>query len=207
MNATEPVTSFTKINMDTSQAMALLGFSCSTTFESTDMSKVQEAFMYKVHTIELQPVRKNDYRAKKSKKDELRKVNEAFQFLTKKRKQLSGRSMLENWQSVGGKSSVVKTFIGLQKTTLDQPVKPVNPLKAVLMEAEHSFEKPASTITRLEEESNKREAEANNSSNKSSTTSGASEATGAAAAAASSLLDVAAALQGEPKLLRSLEFK
>lgn len=88
-----------RTRMDTSKAMALLGFPSSRTFESTKIAEIQTAFMFRVHTLEhgLGGGRRGggDPRAAKGKRDELRKVNEAYQFLTRKRKQLSGRSMVE----------------------------------------------------------------------------------------------------------------
>ena len=43
------------IVMDTSKAMAILGFSPSQTFESTTMEEVQKAFMFKMHMIQMRP--------------------------------------------------------------------------------------------------------------------------------------------------------
>ena len=39
--------------MDTSKAMAILGFSPSQTFESTTIQEVNRAFMYKMHILQM----------------------------------------------------------------------------------------------------------------------------------------------------------
>lgn len=126
-----------RVKMDTSKAMALLGFSSSKTFEGTDMGEIQTAFMLKLHNLEMKPVDRRDPRATADKRDELRKVNEAFQYLTKKHKRFSGRSMTQNWQAAGGKSKAVHNIFSLKSQTLDQPLKTPNPLETVLMKNEH----------------------------------------------------------------------
>ncbi len=101
-----------RIRMDGSKAMALLGFSTSRMVEETTMGEIQAAFMLKIHAIENRPA--HDSRTKQSRRDELRRVNEAYQFLRKKQKSFSGRSMQQNWQVVGGKGKIVNQVIAIK---------------------------------------------------------------------------------------------
>lgn len=66
----------------------------------------------------------------------MHRVNEAFQFLTKKQKKLSGRSMVKNWQVVGEKSKTMQTILVLKSKAVDQPLKDPNPLATVLRKNE-----------------------------------------------------------------------
>ncbi len=109
-----------RIRMDTSKAMALLGFSTSRMLEETTLGEIQTAFMFKVHSIEMVPT--HDSQGKKSKRDELRRVNEAYQFLRKKQRAFTGRSMEENWQMAGGKSKVVR-ILNLKKVAEEDKTK------------------------------------------------------------------------------------
>ena len=97
-----------RIRMDTSQAMAIMGFPSSQAFEHTSISEVESAFMFKVHLLEVQHVGN-----KHTKKAEARRLNEALQFLIRKRRRLSGRSMQTNWQLLSGKSNTANDVISL----------------------------------------------------------------------------------------------
>lgn len=113
-----------KIRMDTSKAMAILGFSSSQTFEQTGTGQIQSAFMWRVHQLETAPEDRFAY-TRTTRRDQLRRVNEAYQHLTRKVKGLSGRSMAENWGAIGGKSKVLATLkilpkSGLMKTPVDK---------------------------------------------------------------------------------------
>lgn len=103
-----------KSRMDTSKAMALLGFNSSKTFEATSSGEIQHAFMFRVHNLERMPCDRSDPRGRMRKRDELRNVSEAYQFLTRKNKQLSGRTMAENWKAAGEKGKVVQTVLSLR---------------------------------------------------------------------------------------------
>ena len=100
-----------KIPMDTSKAMSILGFPSSQGFENTEMSEVQEAFMHKLQRFEICHKKAGNPRHFNSKRDELRRVNEAYQYLIRKRRKLTGRAMTDNWQLVGGKSNKAMDII------------------------------------------------------------------------------------------------
>ena len=81
------------IIMDTAKAMSILGFSSSTTFEATSMDEINHAFMHKLHLL-LRPPRVDGGPKKRAnpranvmtdRKMQMRKLNEALQFLIKKR--------------------------------------------------------------------------------------------------------------------------
>jgi hypothetical protein len=63
------------------------------------MSEVQEAFMAKLQKYE-HITKASNPRAFQNKRNELRRVNEAYQFLIRKRRKLTGRAMTDNWQLV-----------------------------------------------------------------------------------------------------------
>ena len=114
---TDPRAGF-KIRMDASKAMALLGFPSSKTLEHISVAEIQSAFMFRVHALELSIANKTgSYASLANKKDELRKVNEAYQFLTRKSKRLSGRTMEANWQIGGSKTKFVNTFLSIAAAT------------------------------------------------------------------------------------------
>lgn len=107
-----------KIPMDTSKAMAILGFPSSQGFENTEMAEVQSAFMKKVQKFE-QITKSGNPRIFNNKRNELRRVNEAYQYLVRKRRRLTGRAMTDNWQLVGGKSNkaidIIASLRGMTK--------------------------------------------------------------------------------------------
>ena len=107
-----------KIPMDTSKAMAILGFASSQGFENTEMIEVQMAFMKKLEKFE-HITKSSNPRAFQNKRNELRRVNEAYQYLIRKRRRLTGRAMTDNWQLVGGKSNkamdIVASLRGMTK--------------------------------------------------------------------------------------------
>jgi len=108
----------TRFRMDTSKAMALLGFSSSRTFDSTSMGEIQTSFMFRVHRLEGMPT--HDAYSRQNKRDELRKLNEAYQHLRRKQKHFTGRSMQDNWQIVAGKGSVVQSVVALHDKVAGQ---------------------------------------------------------------------------------------
>ena len=77
------------INMDSAKAMAILGFSPSQTFEATETSEINAAFMKKLHAnLKPLPKIKNEEKRKKAQNDrrnEMVKINEALQYLIRKR--------------------------------------------------------------------------------------------------------------------------
>ena len=80
------------------------------------------------------------------------RVNEAFQFLTKKQKKLSGRSMTENWQIVGKKSKIMKNILTLKASAVDQPTKDrdkknKNPLESALLRNEQGLQQKHNPTT------------------------------------------------------------
>ena len=90
--------------------MAMLGFPSSQAFEHTTLEDIEQAFMHRVYEIEV-----NRAMGKKDKgegrKTELRKLNEALQYLIRKRRRLSGRSMQSNWQLGSSKSNEANQVI------------------------------------------------------------------------------------------------
>ena len=105
------------IVMDVSKAMAVLGFSPSQTFESTSMEEINKAFMRKLHFYLRPPLPhlskdKKDEIARKN-KYELRRLNEALQYLIKKR---TKTKVLDEWK-FGSKRSVA---IGIALQALDE---------------------------------------------------------------------------------------
>ena len=77
------------ITMDTAKAMAILGFSPSQTFDATPTTDINNAFMKKLHAL-LKPLPKIKNEAKKKKaqddrRNEMVKINEALQYLIRKR--------------------------------------------------------------------------------------------------------------------------
>lgn len=66
-----------KIQMDVSLAMAILGFSSSQGFENTSTDEIQIAFMKKMFGQD--KLKFKTKRSKLNKKDEQRRVNEAYQ--------------------------------------------------------------------------------------------------------------------------------
>ena len=108
-----------RYRMDTSKAMATLGFSTSRLLEDTSMGEIQTSFMFRVHAIEMQPA--HDAKAKQSKRDQLRRLNEAYQYLRRKQKAFSGRSMAQNWQVAGGKGKMVQQVLTLKTEEAKTP--------------------------------------------------------------------------------------
>ena len=87
------------IQMDCSKAMAILGFSPSQTFESTSTTELNNAFMKKLHDL-LKPLPKikDEIKLKKAEDNrrfEMRRINEALQFLIKKR---TKSKHIEGWK-------------------------------------------------------------------------------------------------------------
>ena len=95
------------IVMDTAKAMSILGFSSSTTFEATSMDEINHAFMHKLHIL-LRPPRasnkKGNPRAMADRKGQMRKLNEALQFLIKKR---TKSKATEDWRQNGKRTLAV----------------------------------------------------------------------------------------------------
>lgn len=107
-----------KMRMDTSQAMSILGFPSSQAFEHTTLEEIETTFMLRVHALEVATAVNKGKDAKallRGKRDKVRKLNEAYQYLIRKRKKLSGRAMFENWQLVGGKSNSAADVISMLK--------------------------------------------------------------------------------------------
>ena len=77
----------TKIEMDSSKAMSILGFSSSQSFDATAMEDIQKAFLYRMNLIMKAQSKNKGYNPRKqeSRRMEIRKLNEALQHLTKKR--------------------------------------------------------------------------------------------------------------------------
>ena len=95
------------IVMDTAKAMSILGFSSSTTFEATSIDEINHAFMHKLHML-LRPPRasnkKGNPRAMADRKGQMRKLNEALQFLIKKR---TKSKATEDWRQNGKRTLAV----------------------------------------------------------------------------------------------------
>ena len=100
-----------KIRMDTSKAMAIMGFPSSQAFEHTSMEEIEKAFMIKVHMLEIQQASTNNPKSRSSNKMEIRKLNEALQFLIRKRRRLTGRGMQENWHLLSLRSNKARGVI------------------------------------------------------------------------------------------------
>lgn len=94
------------IVMDTSKAMAILGFSPSQTFESTPMEDINKAFMRKLHVFLKNPKGYKNNKKKKMTEEqerkafelqqmEIRRLNEALQYLIRKRTKTKA---LAEWQ-------------------------------------------------------------------------------------------------------------
>ena len=96
------------IVMDTSKAMAILGFTPSQTFESTPLAEMNRSFMYKMHLLQTAGTKANKRKTNPRKKDtrnnEMRKLNEALQYLT--RKKTKSKAMQE-WKKNSRKANVV----------------------------------------------------------------------------------------------------
>jgi hypothetical protein len=111
--------------MDTSKAMAILGFPSSQGFENTEMVEVQHAFLHKLQKYETISKSGNP-RSFSSKRDELRRMNEAYQYLIRKRRKLTGRAMTDNWQLIGGKSNkamdIITSLKGMACTSNPNPL-------------------------------------------------------------------------------------
>ena len=99
------------IIMDTAKAMSILGFSSSTTFEATSMEEINRAFLRKLHAL-LRPIKSqkktNNPRALQDRKLQMRKLNEALQFLVKKR--TKSKAAME-WKKGGNKTLTVAMAI------------------------------------------------------------------------------------------------
>ena len=64
------------ISMDTSKAMAILGFSPSQTFDSTSTDEINKAFMKKLHVF-LKPLPKNKNEEKMKKAEDARRQDDS----------------------------------------------------------------------------------------------------------------------------------
>ena len=95
------------IIMDVAKAMSILGFSSSTTFEATSMEEINHAFMKKLHIL-LKPMRSqkksNNPRALQDRKMQMRKLNEALQYLIKKR---TKSKAAEEWKFGGKRTKAI----------------------------------------------------------------------------------------------------
>ena len=106
------------IIMDTAKAMSILGFSSSTTFEATSMDEINHAFMIKLHLLLRPPKASNNKKGKynpraidsdrQSRKAQMRKLNEALQFLIKKR---TKNKATEEWKVNGKRTLAVAMAI------------------------------------------------------------------------------------------------
>ena len=96
-----------KIQMDTSKAMAILGFSSSQTFEATKLEEIEKAFLRKMDVCLKQ--RKKKRRGSRFEEDNLNKqirnLNEAMQFLSRKR--TKSKAVMESWHQKGNKGALV----------------------------------------------------------------------------------------------------
>ncbi len=94
-----PIAAKSGIRMDTSKAMSILGFSSSHTFETTSMEELNSAFLYRMNILMRSEQKQRGYNARKQerRRDEIRHLNEALQYLTRKR----GKSerTLEEWKA------------------------------------------------------------------------------------------------------------
>lgn len=121
------------IVMDTSKAMAVLGFSPSQTFETTSTEEINRAFMFKMHLIMSNSNKKNfNPRMKESRRLELRKINEALQFLTKKR---TKNESIDEWKKGGRKSNIIAKAISAL-TIEDGSIISINAYREKLFEAQ-----------------------------------------------------------------------
>ena len=84
-----------------SKAMSILGFSSAQTFESTHMDEIKKNFIYKMNMLMKLPGKnsKKTYTERKAeaRRTELRKINEAMQFLQKKRSKKE--KVLQDWRN------------------------------------------------------------------------------------------------------------
>ena len=117
----------TKIKMETSNAMAILGFPPNQAFEHTELLDMEKNFMVRIHQLEMEKhgahehvIRASNPKSKSKSgrtqivfknKTEARKINEAFQYLIQKRRRLTGRSMQINWQIAAGKSKSASNVV------------------------------------------------------------------------------------------------
>ncbi len=98
--------------IDTAQAMALLGFSCSKSFYNTPMEEIQEAFAQKVKEAHSGVNKQSNLKHKETTKAKLRKLNEALQFLVHKREK---SETLAAWKRSGKKTkNLLKAVNGFQ---------------------------------------------------------------------------------------------
>ena len=80
--------------------MSILGFSSAQTFESTHMDEIKKNFKYKMNVLMKMPGKNSKYklteRKLESRRVELRKINEAMQFLQKKRSKKE--KIMQDWK-------------------------------------------------------------------------------------------------------------
>ena len=113
-----------KIQMDTSKAMAILGFSSSQTFEATKLDEVEKAFKRKIEGLlkQKKKKRKNSLNPKADEdnlNNQIRNLNEAMQFLARKRTR--SHQVVESWHLKGTKTALIS--MALDAMTVDERTK------------------------------------------------------------------------------------
>lgn len=137
------------IIMDTSKAMAMLGFSPSQTFETTSSEEINRAYMFKMHLIISNGKRGNfNPRQKETRRQELRKINEALQFLTKKR---TKGVHVDEWKRSGLKCNIVSKALNAL-TSDDGRLMSVQAYRETLLKAQMAKEKESKRALDLADE-------------------------------------------------------
>ena len=100
----------TRIQMDTSKAMAILGFSSSQTFEATKLDEIEKAFLRRMDVLLKQKKKKRRNSANPQKEEDtlnknIRNLNEAMQFLSRKR--TKSKAVMDSWHTKGNKTAIV----------------------------------------------------------------------------------------------------
>ena len=113
-----------KIQMDTSKAMAILGFSSSQTFEATKLEEVEKAFKRKMEMLlkQKKKKRKNSLNPKADEDNltnQIRNLNEAMQYLSRKRTR--SHQVVESWHVKGNKTAIMA--MALDALTVDEKTK------------------------------------------------------------------------------------
>ena len=113
-----------KIQMDTSKAMAILGFSSSQTFEATKLEEVEKAFKRKMEVLlkQKKKKRKNSLNPKADEdnlNNQIRNLNEAMQYLSRKRTR--SHQVVETWHVKGTKTALIS--MALDAMTVDEKTK------------------------------------------------------------------------------------
>ena len=137
----------TRIQMDTSKAMAILGFSSSQTFEATKLEEVEKAFLRKMEVL-LKQKKKKRRNSSNPRADEdtlnkqIRNVNEAMQFLARKR--TKSKLVQDSWHTRGNKTALVGMAINAmtvdEKTRMMRDPSYMEKMKQLQLEQEMQSE-------------------------------------------------------------------